>query len=214
MAAGVDDSCDSARVTASDREGLEERLRAKLEPLRIRSTLAFAALYQLTHEMLKSAVLDDVKGFYGYLDVHGGVWVPEDGEQEYRRRVLDLDRKSAFRASLLWLQDAGGLDAAEVERLDAIYAHRHELTHELGRYLIDPYYEPDVDLFVDALRTLRKVCRFWTEIERDLGTFDDYPDLDLDDVIPSRLAVLELCLSAYLDGLSIPEQEGATAGSE
>jgi hypothetical protein len=47
----------------------EEQLRRyeeKLDPKRIRSTLAFAGLFQLTHELLKSSVLDDVKSFYGF----------------------------------------------------------------------------------------------------------------------------------------------------
>lgn len=50
--------------------------RAKLEPSRIRSTLAFAGLFQLTHEMIKRSVLDDVKGFYGFSNAKGrSVWL-------------------------------------------------------------------------------------------------------------------------------------------
>lgn len=47
-----------------DSEAWAARLRAKLEPDAIRSTLAFAGLYQLVNEMIKSCVLDDLKGFY------------------------------------------------------------------------------------------------------------------------------------------------------
>ena len=168
----------------------------------MRSTLAFAGLYQLTHEMLKSCVLDDVKGFYGYLDVADGAWVPEQGKEEYVRNVLARDPKRPFRASLLWLQEMGAVDADDAERLDAIYAHRHELTHSLGRYLVDPQFEPDLDLFVDALKTLRKISRFWTEVEHSLGTFDEFPDLDLDEVVPGRIALLDLCVQAYAAGLT------------
>ncbi len=47
-----------------DPVGYEQRLNAKLQPDIIRGTLAFAGLYQVTHEMLKQAVLDKVREFY------------------------------------------------------------------------------------------------------------------------------------------------------
>lgn len=78
--------------------------------------------------------------------------------------------------------------AEQAARLEDIYAHRHDLIHELARYLIDPDLEPDFDLFIEALKTLRGISRFWTEVEAGYGTFDDFPDLDLDEVINGRVA--------------------------
>ncbi|TQM65152.1 hypothetical protein [Humibacillus xanthopallidus] len=185
----------------TDGSSYEARLEAKLDPARVRSTLAFAGLFQLTHEMLKSVVIDDVKAFYGYVDVHGGVWVPDDGEDTYRRKVLALVPKSAFQSSLLWLQNSEALDEEEAAHLDEIYQHRHQLTHELHRYLIDPDLEPDVELFVAALETLRRISRFWVQVEADIGTFDEYPDVDLDEVVNGRVALIDLCIQAYTEGL-------------
>lgn len=48
--------------------GRRARLEAKLAPARIRANLAFAGLFQFTHELIKRGVLDDVKGFYGYMN--------------------------------------------------------------------------------------------------------------------------------------------------
>jgi hypothetical protein len=121
---------------ATDPKGYEERLRAKLQLAQVRSTLAFAGLFQLTHEMLKSMVLDDVKSFFGYLNIDGEVrWLPEGGEHDYRREVLGL-HSNRFTASLLWLQSMKALDAGQAARLGDIYAHRHELTHDLAKYLL------------------------------------------------------------------------------
>jgi hypothetical protein len=78
----------------TDPNSYKARLEAKLQPARVRATLAFAGLFQLTHEMLKSMVLDDVKSVYGYIGVGDGTWLPESGEHEYRRKVLDLVRAS------------------------------------------------------------------------------------------------------------------------
>jgi hypothetical protein len=38
----------------------------------------------------------------------------------------------------------------QAARLEDIYAHRHDLIHELARYLIDPDLEPHFDLFVES----------------------------------------------------------------
>jgi hypothetical protein len=51
-------------LTDEERQALSVRLEAKLQPERIRSTLAFAGLYQLTHELIKDAVLPKVREYY------------------------------------------------------------------------------------------------------------------------------------------------------
>ncbi|MCE3277735.1 MAG: hypothetical protein K0R13_3590, partial [Propionibacteriaceae bacterium] len=56
----------------TDPNSYKARLEAKLQPARVRATRAFAGLFQLTHEMLKSMVLDDVQNFYGYIGVGDG----------------------------------------------------------------------------------------------------------------------------------------------
>lgn len=196
---------------ATDPNRHEERLKAKLQPARIRSTLAFAGLFQLTHEMLKSMVLDDVKSFFGYINVGGdSVWLPESGELEYRRKVLDL-HPNRFTASLLWLQDLGAFDAEQAAHLDDIYDHRHDLTHELAKYLVDPNLEPDYDLFIEALETLKALSRFWTEVEAGFGTFEEYPDLDLNEVTNGRILLIDLAISAFEDGLTNADSQPKTA---
>lgn len=141
-----------------DPEAWSARLRAKLEPDAIRSTLAFAGLYQLVHEMIKSSVLDDLKGFYGQNPLEKGQWLW--GDENYRAEVLALAPKNEFRASLLWLEEAGALTSEQIERLDEIYGHRNELAHELVRFIIDADRDVDVLLLIDALAILRDVARF------------------------------------------------------
>jgi hypothetical protein len=86
-------------------------------------------------------------------------------------------------------------------RLDEIYLHRNDPAHELGKYIVDVDLDPDVELFLDALEILRTVHRFWSEVEANLGTFGDYEDLDLDNVTPDALAMLGLCIDAFIDAL-------------
>ena len=174
------------------------RLEAKLQPSKIRFTLAFSALYQVTHELLKSAVVEDLRGFYGCIDAKKKIWLPESGLEDYRSKVLVLDEKQRpFEASLAWYCAADAITKEESGRLDAVYKHRHDLTHELAKYLVDVEAEPDLGLFLAALGTLRKICRHWAEVEMAIGSFDHLGEVDLDSVVSGRVALLELCLSAF-----------------
>jgi hypothetical protein len=157
--------------------------------------MQFAALYQMTNEMTRHAVLDEVRQFFatGFVD---GKWVIDT--DQYRTQVLSRDN-STFTASLLWLVDMGALTFEQSSRLREIHAHRNELTHELVKYIADA--NADVELFTDAVNILRTLRRFWTGVEADVGTFDDYDDLDLDEVVPLSMMVLQQCLDAYIDGL-------------
>ncbi|WP_420115966.1 hypothetical protein [Micromonospora sp.] len=178
---------------------LRKRLTAKLQPWRIRATLSFAGLYQLTHELIKTAVIDDVRQFYMSGFNESGYTY---NEVAYTEQVLMLDsRKRPFPASLSWLANAGAISTDQTERLDRIYAHRHELTHELGKYIVDPDFEPDMQLFVDALGILRDIHRFWTQIEIDIGTFEERGDVSVDDVTPGTILMLQMCIDAYVEGL-------------
>jgi hypothetical protein len=185
-----------------DRERQLARIAAKIQPERIRATLAFAGLYQITHELIKAAVVPQVKSFYwrGF-DETGMLY----DEAAYREQVLNRDKRS-FRASLLWLVDAEAITLAQADRLDEIYAHRHELTHGLGNYLIDPDLEPNMDLFVDAVAILRDISRFWTQVEIDIGSFEDHGEVSVDDVTPGSLLLLQMCIDAYTEGLPSAEE--------
>jgi hypothetical protein len=136
---------------ADDPEGYRKRLEAKLAPHRIRSTLAFAGLYQLTHELIKKDVVEEVRRFFGKSPFDKKTWFY--GKDEYSKCVLSR-HENTFKASLLWLIEMKALTEERAERLDAIYAHRHQLTHELGKYLVDVDFEPDMTLFIDALAIL------------------------------------------------------------
>jgi hypothetical protein len=189
---------DTDRVSYHDDPiGYEARLTAKLAPARIRSTLAFAGLYQITNEMIRHAVTVKVREFFqtGFAD---GEWLYD--ETAYASDVL-ARAKGRFHASLLWLMDSGAISAEQADRLDAIYKHRNELAHELMTYIVDADREPDIELFIDAVTILKAIMRFWTSIEADYGTFEEFPDIDLDEVVPLSMAVLQQCFDAYAEDL-------------
>lgn len=178
---------DTGRVEIGnqDPEAYRQRLEAKLRPERIRATLGFAGLYQIIHELIKTAVLDEVREFY-WRGIEDGVVVYN--EPAYAENVLVRAPKNKFRASLLWLVEGDAITLVQADRLDDIYAHRHDLSHELIKYVVDPDFEPDVELLTDALTILKSIRRFWTSIEKDIGSFEEFGDVDLDEVHHCRLS--------------------------
>jgi hypothetical protein len=181
----------------------QAQLEAKLQPERIRATLAFAGLYQITHTLIQRAVLDDVREFYCTGFDEKGMRYDEVG---YQAQVIDR-APNKFRASLLWLVDHEAITQTQADRLNEIYAHRHDLTHELIKYVVDVKFEPDVNLFLDALTILADIRRFWTQIEIDIGMFEHLGEVDVDEVQPLSLMILQQCIEAYAAGLPKADQQ-------
>ncbi len=194
-----------------DPEGYRLRIEAKLQPENIRATLGFAALYQMTHEMIQDAVLDKVRDFYRIGIGPDGEMTAEE-QQRYRTEVLSLVPKNGFKSSLVWLVRCDAITQAQADRLDDIYAHRHAVTHELIKFVIDPDSDLDPALFVDALETLEALHRFWIEVALSTGGFllpdgTLTEDADAEEVTPLSLMILQQCIDAYLDGLPKPEEQ-------
>jgi hypothetical protein len=191
-------------MNAEELKDYEARLEEKVQPWRIRTTLGFAGLYQLTHELIKDVVVPKLREYY--VNDLGESSVRAYQERVYEKHVLSRAPKSPFRASLLWLVDAGAITQEQADRLDDIYAHRHDLTHELAKYLVDPDFEPKIGLFQDAFVILSRIYRFWTEVDLDSGHLEAPPGVTASDIKARPLLMLEMCIAAYLEGFEI-EQE-------
>jgi hypothetical protein len=193
------------------REEYEQLVLEKLQPGAIRSTLSFAGLYQMTHEMLKQAILDRVRDFYCTGFNEKGLTFDESS---YQGNVIDEARtegwinsnKQVFAASAAWLVRMDAITTEQAERLQDIYGHRHELTHELASFIVDPDRNLDTQMFVDAVAILRDIHRFWVSVERDIGMFEHLGDISLDEVTPLSLMLLQQCIDAYLED---PQAHGA-----
>ncbi|MGN6501463.1 MAG: hypothetical protein ACTHKX_00995, partial [Pseudolysinimonas sp.] len=125
----------------------------------------------------------------------------------YEREVLALVPGNPFEASAVWLEQGGAISRAQRERLNEIYAYRHELTHEVIGFIVDVARDPDIGMLADALAIARDLDRFWKGIAKDTGTYDAHGDVDLDDVHSGRTLILQLCVDAYL------EAEGASGAA-
>ncbi len=170
-----------------------ELLNAKLAPANVLATLAFAGLIQITFELAKQAIVDGVRDFYTI-----GFTPRED---RYARDVLSLNPQSKFLSSAQWLVKNEAITGAQVEVLERLRKHRHDIAHELAKYLVDLDFEPDIMLFGEALGVLRDIHRFWIQIEIDIGSFEAHGDVTVDDAVPGVLIALQFFIDSYVDSI-------------
>ena len=170
----------------------------KLDPDVIKGNLVQAALYLVTYELLKGAVIGRVAGFFteDFRSDGSPVRAPE-----YASEVLSRD-SNVLRASLLWLQGGGSLTAAEVADFDLIRKHRHELAHELPRLLVDPTLKVDLTLVFKARAILRKVDLFFLQIAVDTDPEFDGVVLNPDTSKSGEALLLEYVDKALNEGAS------------
>ena len=63
-----------------------------------------------------------------------------------------------FVALLAWLVESHAITQEQNERVSDVYAHRHDLTHELPEYIVFPEHEPGYALLRAFARTSRSPC--------------------------------------------------------
>lgn len=210
MGDGATSARSDARSQPGSLQGDLERIQEKLSPSNIRLTLAFAGLFQVVHEQLKQQILHKLESFY-MVDFFSRKLLHDSGKfrRRYESEVIALDsesegRPSAFKASSIWLKNAGVLGEEDVQALDSIRTHRHELAHELLVFIGYPDWDIDIDLFGRAITILRKLHRFWIEVELSAGGFvspegDEILVDDPDEVAPLSLQLLQMCLDAVAE---------------
>jgi len=155
-------------------EDTKARLLKKISPEATTLALVRAGAFLTGYELVKNAIISSLESFFtSGADAYDG-----RRSAEYERVVLTLGR-NPFEASVRWLVREEVLSEDQASSLDDIYAHRHQLAHELARFLVDP--ERDVN--IAHLRQLQEIMRaldnFWGRI--DAETSGDYDAADLED---------------------------------
>lgn len=169
-----------------------DRLIAKLAPESISAALARAGTFLCAYELIKSEIVEKVHNFFllGF-DETGLLY----DEAEYQRRVLSRNPKSKYRASCAWLVEAQALTSDEVLALERVYAHRQEIAHELPKLLIDPDFEVNTGLLLEAAECVQALGVFWGSIEADTNPDYDGMDVDYEGIQSGSSLLMEYILS-------------------
>lgn len=159
-------------------ETVTDRLAAKLAPEVMGAALIRAGALLTGYELVKSSILDGVRGFFTFGFTEAGPTVDPD----YADKVLSLVPGNAFRASVAWLVANGALELRHVDSLERIRAHRGEVAHELARLLVDVETEVSTILLLELRDCMHALDRFWGGIEVDIDPDIDAADIDYDGI--------------------------------
>jgi hypothetical protein len=138
---------------------MEQRLKDKLAPESVATTLIGAGCFLSAYELIKPEIIDSVHDFFWCGFNEGEHLYDED---RYEQTVLALHpKRNKYLASCARLVSMDVLTAEQVVTLAEIQAHRHEVAHELPKLLVDPDFEVRVDLLADAVEIVRRLGVFW-----------------------------------------------------
>lgn len=180
------------------------RLQEKIQPENVATALIRAGTLLTGYELVKTAILDEVKGFFvqGF-DADGLIY-----SRDYEQRVLTLG-KNAFEASVNWLIQMEAITQDQADSLGVIRSHRHELAHELARFMVDPGADVSVDRLAELQAIMRALDRFWGGINVDIDPDYDGVEVDRDSIVSGAGA-----LFSYLLQIAGVEASSDTAAGE
>jgi hypothetical protein len=177
-----------------------EELTEMLSPKNMQITLSYCGLYQLIHETIKYEVTGRLKSLYGYSDLlEDRKWsMGTESEKSYNRDVRNLG-ESPFQGSIKWLIESEAISQNDEEKLETIYNYRHTVAHEVNKLLVDEQSRPDIDLLISSIDILKKISRFWTNLEIQTGGIILPENSTIDDVIPGNILIVDLAIQSFID---------------
>ena len=166
-----------------------KRLEKKIQAPQVVTALLRAGAFLTGYELVKASIVDGVKDFFL-------VGFDEDGmtySSDYKNKVLPLG-KNAWDASVRWLVSVEALTEEQASSLDDIYAHRHEIAHELAKFLVDPDAEVSLEKLQQLYGIMRSLDRFWGGINVDTNPDFDGVEVDYDNIKSGSGLLLEYLL--------------------
>ena len=129
-----------------------------LNPDAIKSNLVLSALYLVAYELLKDAIIDNIRAFFSF-EYRDGKAIPD---KQYKDEVTRVHKDTLY-ASCLWLQRNGAITENEVEEIQNIRKHRNQVAHELARLLFDANLNLNVGYFLRIRELLGKIEVWWVK---------------------------------------------------
>ena len=147
-----------------------------LNPKTLRQNLVAASVYLAAYEMLKQALIDQLRGFYS------NSWSAEDGwivSESYGKKVLSLDKKEMV-ACAKWFRNSGALTDDDLLVLSDIAKHRNTVAHELPSLLSSVEQEVSLTHLRCIFALIIKIDKWWLrEVELSINpAFDERQPTD------------------------------------
>ena len=158
-----------------------------LNPGAIKSNLILSSLYLTAYELLKDAIISNIRDFFSF-DYRDGKAIPDE---QYKEEVTKVHR-DLLHASCLWLQRNGVITENEVEEINKIRRHRNQVAHELLRLLSEADLNLNIEYFLRIRELLEKIEIWWIEnVEIPSNADFDGVEVSKKDIRPGRVVALD-----------------------
>jgi hypothetical protein len=161
-----------------------------LDPDVVRPSLFLATMFITTFEILKDAIVDDLRGFYtSGFDEHGSTVDPE-----YQSKVLSKN-KSPLYASLQWLRENDAIDDEDLATFEQLKKTRNLLAHQLFGVVTEQVKSTHEAQF-DALVTLLRKIGVWWVVSVEIPTNPDFDGKEIDEegIVPGAVLSLQMLI--------------------
>ncbi len=166
----------------------------------VKPRLINASLFLLGYELLKSSIVDGVKGFYSHT-YEDDEWKPDS---DYQTDVLDK-AKHVFQASLLWLHSCDAITEDEVKDIQSIREYRNQIAHDIPMLIFDDSKEFDLKMIEKTQHYVHKIDSFWGRVEVDTNPEYDNQEIDYEGITSLKSIALNHIAEAVQD-TSTPEK--------
>lgn len=171
-------------------------------PDAIKSNLVLSALYLMAYELLKDAVIDNIRAFFSF-EYEDDKAIPD---KRYDDEVIRA-HKDRLHASCLWLNRNGVITDSEVEEIENIRRHRNQVAHELPKLLGDTSLNLNIGYFLRIRELLENIEAWWVQ-NVDIPANQDFDgeEVDASDIRPGRMMILDYVISAALADRLVHEE--------
>ena len=165
-----------------------------LEPEIVKNNLTLSALYLAAYELLKDAIVVNIREFFSF-EYTDGKAIPSE---QYKNEVTRVHRDILY-ASCLWLQQNGVITENEVAEIQNIRKHRNQVAHELPKLLSDPNLNLNLGYFL-RIRDLLEKIEMWWAMNVHIPTNPEFDGVDMNekDILPGRVIFIDYVISAVV----------------
>ncbi|MEM2111966.1 MAG: hypothetical protein QXX08_08855 [Candidatus Bathyarchaeia archaeon] len=175
-----------------------------LNPDAIKSNLILSSLYLAAYELMKDAIIDNIRNFFSF-EYRDGKAIPD---KQYKDEVTRVHNDILY-ASCLWLQRNGVITENEVEEIQNIRKHRNQIAHELPKLLFDADLNFNVGYFLRIRELLEKIELWWVKnvevpVNPDFDGIEGYEE----DIRPGRVIAIDYVISVVFADYLKQEDNG------
>jgi hypothetical protein len=166
-----------------------------LDPEVLRPNLIAASMYIAAFELLKSTIVDRLKGFYTLSFDKNGERVVES---RYQPEVASQNRSPVY-ASLDWLRESGAIDSNDLAIFEKVKEYRNRLAHTLVKMASEGMHADLPDRFAEMITLLDKIERWWiTNVEMTTNPDHDGKNAEESEIIPGSIIGLRILMDVAM----------------